>query len=134
MIRTMRLTARFQRLVLGFAFLATLMAVLAPALSHFFVSSRSAPVWAQLCSSAGTRSVLIAAVAANSGDVPLEKTDHGGACPFCIPHHAAPPNLAIAPVLQPPPGMALVPSRFLNAPKPLFVWASPRARAPPPFA
>lgn len=61
--------------------------------------------------------------------------DHGlhvEHCPFCFTHAGSFATLPIPEFIFPlTSAAAFAPQRFLHAPRPLFVWAAPQARAPP---
>jgi hypothetical protein len=53
-------------------------------------------------------------------------------CPFCFTHAGSFATLPIPEFIFPLTGAAAAaPPLFLHAPRPLFVWAAPQARAPP---
>ncbi|QAU34999.1 DUF2946 domain-containing protein [Janthinobacterium sp. 17J80-10] len=125
-------SSRFtRRITAAFACLAILMAALAPSISHALSDSgKSRFLWSEICSSAGLKLIkLDLGPASPTHGEPASAFDH---CPFCQTHGGMPalPS-SVAFVLPAYQGSFPFPSLFYQAPRPLFVWASPQSRAPP---
>ncbi|MBA4110278.1 MAG: DUF2946 domain-containing protein [Leptothrix sp. (in: Bacteria)] len=117
------------------ALCAILLGALAPTVSHGVRAWSHAPItWVEVCSSTGNK--LIAMTKSDRADAKgsLPSGEHAGEhCPFCLVqgHDAAllpapPPVVAMATPLADG-----LPFLFLHAPRSLFAWAPPQARAPP---
>ena len=126
------------------AALAILLGALAPTISHGVRAWSHSPVtWVEVCSSTGAKLIAIssgtglAKTTAWSTQDParsLPSGEHGGEhCPFCLLHASdvalLPASLPVVPVITP--GAHALPRLFLQAPRTLFAWAPPQARAPP---
>ena len=124
--------------------MAMVLGSLLPALSHAVVSAPAAGQgWVQVCTVSGMAWVqqLPAATAdsATANDTAIDSaTDSSaapvgmGQCSWCATHGhlAGLPNVA-QPLVLPQVFAASVSSAFLQAPRPLFVWAAAQSRAPP---
>lgn len=130
-----------QRLFAWVAMFAVTLSALAPAISRAMGPDENGRYFIQVCSAAGIEWVAISAEEAEFyADV--ETRDDGqpaggdalslDQCPYCS---AAYTTALLPPVVSPPVfavrGGEDVPALFLNAPRPLFVWASSHPRAPP---
>ena len=135
------LTSRHCRQITAWlAAIALVLGSLLPALSHAVVS---APVagqgWVQVCTVSGMAWVqqLPAATAdsamANDGATDSPAAPAGmGQCSWCATHgHLAGLPTVAQPLVLPQVFVASVPAAFLQAPRPLFVWAAAQSRAPP---
>jgi hypothetical protein len=118
---------------------AILLGALAPTLSHAMRAWQHAPVtWVEVCSTTGAKLVAVSLDKGVAGKADpqsrLPGSNHAGEhCPFCLMHAddvavlPSPP----APVLTMAFSTEALPSLFLHAPRTLFAWAPPQARAPP---
>ena len=101
--------------MLGFA--------LAPTVLHALDAQKAFNPWSEVCS------------AADSGEQPRSATMLLEHCALCVVAANAvgmpPARVAALPV---PDGVAWLAALFLDAPRPLFAWRPPQARAPPPRA
>jgi hypothetical protein len=107
------------------ALAAMLGLALAPSVSHALNAQQASNPFTAICS------------ASNTGGQPAD----GGAamrlehCAMCVVAASAmgmpPAPVAVLPVSE---GAAYIPSLFLDAPRPLFAWRPPQARAPPTFS
>ena len=118
------------------AALAVLWGALLPVLSHAVVAHQSTSSgWVEVCTATGMAWVASAdgAAAADSGD-PLLGMNMAG-CDWCATHTPlAGLHVAVQPLAAPTVFGPTVPLAFLQAPRPLFVWAAAQSRAPPVFA
>ena len=116
------------------ALLAMVMLALAPTVSKVIAAERIDSNLVEVCTTEGTKwlsaSELGQAASAGHDQGPSSLHDHGGDCPYC--------NLQttkfLSSVVQScvaTKSVALLPSLFYKAPKPLFAWAQSRSRAPP---
>ncbi len=116
------------------ALLAMVMLALAPTVSKVIAAERIDSNLVEVCTTEGTKwlsaSELGQAASAGHDQGPSSLHDHGGDCPYC--------NLQttkfLSSVVQScvaTKSVALLPSLFYQAPKPLFAWALQPARAPP---
>lgn len=120
-----------RRITAAFACLAILMAALAPSISHALSDAgKSRSLWAEICSAAGLKMVRVdLGPQPPAHGEPASAFDH---CPFCQTHGGMPALLPSAALILPAyQGSFPFPSLFYQAPRPLFVWASPQSRAPP---
>lgn len=113
------------------ACMAILIAALAPSISHALSDDdKPRSLWAEICSSAGLKLVKLDTGSQSSGHgEPISAFEH---CPFCQAHGgmlALPPSEFL--VLPAYVGTSSMPDLFYQAPRPLFIWASPQSRAPP---
>jgi len=134
----MRMTHAMHRITSWIAICAILMAALAPTISHAIAAATDAPNnWAEICSVNGSKLIEIRTVSGNDHQTPqpVNHTTHFEHCPFCMMHALSlgmPPATEFKlPVLQ---GTAFIPTLFLQAPRPLFAWATAQPRAPPFFS
>lgn len=113
------------------ACMAILMAALAPSISHALSDGgKPRSLWAEICSSAGLKLVKLdtASPLSEHGE-PLSAFEH---CPFCLAHGGMPALPQSESFVFPAyAGTSSMPALFYQAPRPLFVWASPQSRAPP---
>ncbi len=111
-----------------------LLAALLPTLSHAVMQDRAGSL-ADICSATGARVVMLSSgdtAATDDGQGEKSSAASSMNCPYCTLHHGAPALLPPALAVQPPAALGFeVPHLFLSAPRPLFAWASARARAPP---
>jgi len=110
-----------QRLCTWIALVAMLGLALAPSVSHALSAQRLSNPFTEICSapSSGKEQQRSAAM----------QMEHCAMCVVAISAVGMPPApMAVVPV---PEGVAYVASLFLDAPKPLFAWRPPQARAPP---
>ncbi|TCS36017.1 DUF2946 family protein [Paucimonas lemoignei] len=124
-------TRLFRKITAAFACLAILMAALAPSISHALSDGgKPRSLWAEICSSAGLKLVkLDAGSPSSSHGEPISAFEH---CPFCQAHGGMPALPQSASLILPAyVGTSSMPDLFYQAPRPLFVWASPQSRAPP---
>ena len=121
------------RLAIWIAILAVLAGSVMPSVSHLLASWKG-PVWAQMCSTSGTRFVALGDLAPKSplGDMATDHTKH---CPFCLNHGGSlglPPAAPLTlPLLA---GTSLLPLQFYQSHRPLFAWATAQPRGPPVIA
>lgn len=122
-VRVTTLRQHLRRLA-AIALMAVLGIVFAPTVSHALSAAGSGNPWAEICSIAnGT-----APVQAPTQSAPAPHLDH---CPLCgLADGAAPIPVAVA-AWDAAGGEALLPARFLHAPRTLHAWASAQPRAPP---
>ncbi len=116
------------------ALLAMLMAVLAPTVSKVVAAERAGSHLVEVCTTEGTKWVAVSELG-QSGMVthqqgPASVHEHGGDCPYCSLQTSkffitTAQSFATTQVVN------LFPRLFYQAPKPLFVWAHARSRAPP---
>ena len=118
------------------AALAVLWGALLPVLSHAVAAHQvGSSGWVEVCTATGMAWVKsaddVAATSANGQSEPASGMVMTG-CDWCATHS---PQLGVPPVAQP---LAVplvfgpdVPTAFLRAPRPLFVWATAQSRAPP---
>lgn len=112
---------------------AILFAALAPTVSMTLAAARNADsFWTEICSVNAPRATSGAAGTADK-EGPTKRGLAFEQCAFCVMQGHTPALPAVAPVMLP---AALViisrlPLLFLQAPHPLFVWATPQSRAPP---
>lgn len=120
-----------RRITAALACLAILMAALAPSISHALSDAgKPRSLWAEICSSAGLKLVKV--------DLGSELPAHGEPasafdhCPFCQTHGGMPalPS-SVSFVVPASLGSFSFPPLYYQAPRTLFVWASPQSRAPP---
>lgn len=112
-----------------------LLAALAPAVSRglAFVQDRIAP-WTQVCTTAGTSTADSSTAVSEhmaGGSMASHLLQH---CALCVPGSGdtpAWPTGDATPTVWPQPLGETVPPLWLQAPKPLHVWAASRSRAPP---
>jgi hypothetical protein len=110
------------------ALLAILMAALAPTLSQAWASQSGSPLL-EICTASGTKWIQqsdgVGAPEQAPGEGSLSKH-----CPFCLNQaHAlpvSPLSMALLPTL-----LQLLPTAFLQTPRPLFTWQPSQSRAPP---
>jgi hypothetical protein len=113
------------------AFLAIFALALAPTISHALNHAQGSSFLTEICTPEGMKQM-----AADSAD-PVEGSgapslNHMEHCPLCglaaggMAMTSSPPTLA-----EPANLRRLQPALFWHAPRPLFAWASDRARAPP---
>lgn len=116
------------------ACIAMLFAALAPSISHALSASRG-ETWTQICSPGGTKLIKVIDGVAVTADPAEQHSSHLKHCPLCAVHAdstALPPGAAVAiPLLE---TADVVPYLFLRSPRPLPVWTSAQARAPPAHA
>jgi len=116
------------------ALLSMVMLALAPTVSKVIAAERTDSNLVEICTTEGTKwlsaSELGQAASAGHDQGPSSAHNHGGDCPYC--------NLQttnfLSSVVQScvaTKSVALLPSLFYQAPKPLFAWAHSRSRAPP---
>jgi hypothetical protein len=116
------------------ALLAMVMLALAPSVSKVIAAERVDSNLVEVCTTEGTKwlsaSELGQAASVGHDQGPLSVHDHGGDCPYC--------NLQATKFLSSSvqscattKSVALLPSLFYQAPKPLFARALQPARAPP---
>lgn len=128
------------------ALCAILLGALAPTVSHGLRAWSHSPItWVEVCSSTGNKLIAMtvgrgankgakAFVKQADGGRSLPSGEHAGEhCPYCLvqAHEAAmlpaaPPVMALS-----TPVTDALPFLFLHAPRSLFAWAPPQARAPP---
>lgn len=124
----LRMLARLAVLVIG-------LVALLPTLGILLSSKQSASEpWMPICS---TQSTDIASSAIGSSDRTPGESDQkyngqGSHCPFCLQQSTTAVMPSPETYLPVRTDLAMaVPELFLQAPKPLFVWGSAQARAPP---
>jgi len=111
---------------------AILLVALAPSISHAIAAAGTTAGWMEICTSTGVKRVALeeAPVIKPSS---AKHDSHYEECPFCriqtdnvgpLPTHTLIP-LVLEPVATSRPRL------FYESPRPLFVWASTRSRAPP---
>lgn len=113
------------------AFLAIFGLAFAPTISHALNHAQGGSVFTEICTPEGmTQMAADSADQGESSNAPaLNHLEH---CPLCglaaggMATASAPPALAEPTALR-----HLQPALFWHAPRPLFAWASDRARAPP---
>lgn len=111
---------------------AILLAALAPALSHAFMSPEGQQAWVEICTAQGTKLIQVGAEHNPEASEPQPPTDHFEHCPFCNPNNVATglapgDDLFIATVEH----HRVFPALFYQAPNGLFVWNPAASRAPP---
>jgi len=119
-----------RRLIHWIAILAVLMSALAPTISQAIALNESGKGFVmQICSASGAK---ITQVIGDNSSVPADQSATTDShCPYCVVQGAyvlpsvATFNFAV------PQTVSLYPSLFYQSPKPLFVWGSSPARAPP---
>jgi Protein of unknown function (DUF2946) len=132
----------FRQLTAWLATLALLLGGLLPVLSHAVVSApANGQGWVEVCTVSGMAWVKPAVADTNAANVeggaPLAHSMPGSPltmdrCEWCAAHNplAGVPLLA-SPLAAPLEFGSCVLPRFFHAPRPLFVWAAARSRAPP---
>lgn len=110
------------------AFLAIFGLAFAPTISHALNHAQGNSVFTEICTPEGMKQ-MAADPAEGSGAPSLNHMEH---CPLC---GLAAGGMAMT---SPPPALVepaalrhLQPALFWHAPRPLYAWASDRARAPP---
>ena len=122
----------FIRLATWAAFVAVLMAALAPAVSHA-LASRGDAGWVEVCTAEGSRWVQ------GSGG-PGESQAPAGAhaldhCGYCTLHTDEPALPTAGPRTEPVPAAThALPIAFLRAARTAHAWVSAQPRAPPAFS
>jgi len=126
----------YRRLTAWLAALALVLVGLLPVLSHAVVAPSQGQGWVEVCTVSGmawVKQVSDDAGAGSDSQHSMPGSDNSlDRCGWCATHS---PMAGLPPVAGPLPGpmafAADVPSAFLHAPRPLFVWASAHSRAPP---
>jgi len=111
---------------------AILLAALAPAISHAFVSHEKSQAWIEICTAQGIKLVQVGAEHSPEAPEPQPPVDHFEHCPFCNPSNVAnglPPGADI--VFATIEYHRVFPALFYQAPEGLFVWTPAASRAPP---
>lgn len=129
-IADMRLTRVSRAFASWMAMVAILMAALAPTLSQAWAAQSGSPLL-EICTANGTKWIQqsdgTTAPTQTPGEGPLSKH-----CPYCLSQAQAPAipvsplSMALLPTLP-----ALLPTAFLQTPRPLFTWLPVQSRAPP---
>lgn len=110
--------------------MAILAIVVVPTLSRWWAAGQGGFTWADICSPLGLRAPGMADGAGGSAPA-MPVVIHLDHCALCgIAAHMAPPP-ALVGALPVPSRWADRPPLFLQAPRPLFAWASAQPRAPP---
>lgn len=123
------------RLPAWIALVAMLALALLPTVSHALAFARGGSAWAEVCTPQGMRLVALDASQTADPAAPVQAAGHLEHCPFCALAADAPPlPPAPAAALPQPLAATAVPALFLQAPRPLFAWASAQPRAPPLFS
>jgi hypothetical protein len=127
-------TRRFShRFTAWLAALAVLWGALMPVLSHAVAAHQvGSSGWVEVCTATGMAWVSAADDAGTTGQpTPASGMTLAG-CDWCATHS---PQLGAPMVAQPLAAPLVfgpsVPTAFLHAPRPLFVWAAAHSRAPP---
>lgn len=113
------------------AFLAIFGLAFAPTISHALNHARGDSVFNEICTSEGMKQVAVDAAdpGEGSGAPSLNHLEH---CPLCGLSACGMAMTSQPPALAEPANLRhLQPALFWHAPRPLFAWASDRARAPP---
>ena len=115
---------------------AILMAVLAPSISHALsVAQGPVTVWTEICSVHGVKVVKVEIGPASGSSSSMKHALQMSDCPFCVTHADATVLQISSSVLSPvESGSYRFPPLFYQAPRSLFVWATPQSRAPPAFS
>ncbi|MDZ7813785.1 MAG: DUF2946 family protein [Ideonella sp.] len=112
------------------ALLAVFGLALAPTISHAVAHANGATPWTEICTPQGIKLVSL-----TGEELPADATlsphslEHCALCGLAA-SPAAPPAASAGPALHQGLSQA-VPELFLQAPRPLFAWASAQPRAPP---
>jgi hypothetical protein len=120
-----------RRYVAWIACFTMLFAALAPSIAHAMSAARG-EVWAEICSTAGTKFVKASADQPPADYAVKQQTLHLEHCPFCATHADSfallpGPSFSIA-LLDTPDTHPLL---FYRSPRPLAIWTTAQSRAPP---
>ncbi len=117
---------RKNHLIHWIAALAIAMSALAPAVSQAVSLAKHGQGFAmEICAADGTKSQINIQ---SEDQADLEEVQP---CPYCIAHTAITPAFNTNLTFQAPQTLALLPQLFYQSPKPLAVWVTPPAAAPP---
>jgi hypothetical protein len=122
-----------QRFTAWIACFAILLASLAPSISHALSTAKeSTGFFGEICSADSAKFVELGDSLGSKTSNPVQKSLHFEHCPFCSSHADTIGLLPSAgfqlPLLS---GHSLKPTLYYQSPRPLFIWASARSRAPP---
>lgn len=128
----MYFTHTTRKLTAWIALCAIVLGAVAPALSHALSRFGDGDKrWVEVCTVAGTKLVAVddSGEKGKAGDADVFPAER---CPFCSTHGGAPalPATQIMPFSLNG-TIEEVPSLYLHAPRPLFIWAASQPRAPP---
>ncbi|WP_114636624.1 DUF2946 domain-containing protein [Polynucleobacter necessarius] len=114
------------RLIHWVAAFAIAMSALAPAVSQAVSLAKHGEDFAmEICSVDGSKMQI-----AVQGD-DLEVADQIQLCPYCVAQNSITPVFNTTLTFAAPDSFALLPRLFYQSPKPLAVWVTPPAAAPP---
>ena len=116
------------------AFVALFGLALAPTISHALAHSQGQSAFTEICTPQGMKRLLLDDRGAPVSDAePATAISHLDHCPLCGLGAQAPalPPAQPLPLLDDHGLSQALPSLFLQAPRPLFAWASAQPRAPP---
>ena len=109
--------------------MAIAMSALAPAVSQAVSLAKHGQGFAmEICSTTGEKMQV------NAQADEQELADQTSPCPYCLAHSAITPAFNNNLTFQAPQTLALLPQLFYQSPKPLAVWVTPPAAAPPTIA
>ena len=116
------------------AMLAIFGLAFAPTISHALNHARGDSIFNEICTPEGMKQMVVdtAEQGDSSGAPTVNHMDH---CPLCGLTADGMFLTVPSPAVAEPSSLShLQPALFLHAPRPLFAWASVRARAPPSLA
>jgi hypothetical protein len=114
------------RLVHWIAAVAIAMSALAPAISQAVsIAKHGQGFVMEICSADGNQMQI--SVQTDEKEV----ADQAQPCPYCVAQNSITPAFNTNLTFQAPQTLALLPALFYQSPKPLAIWETPPAAAPP---